>query len=225
MTLDWANLLGGFVLGVAGTVPFWFVDRRHARAATGAEWTRAARRIEFLLWQHETRSAELDALTEELPLDHWRSQLGPSDFRVLESVQVAYWTAEHAASEHARVAADYYRTRSREAPHPNINGLAFMQRVEPERFAGTAEAAIYAEAIAELRTDPAYLGAEQRLHETNRALSDAKVAFANLARARSSGEYTLLVKRERRRAMVRHPWRERQSSLQVLRALRRHRTG
>lgn len=223
MALDWPNLLVGFLFGVVGTIPFWLVERQHARAAVAAQWTRATRRIETLLWNDQTRAVDLLNLTEELPIDHWRTSLGPNDFRVLERLQNSLWTAEHAATQHARVAASFYTSRNLPIPHPDITKIAYRSRVDPEGAAATPLIAHFAKEIEALRSEPEYLTAEESLERANQAQREAKIEFINLARKRARDEYTSLIRREERRAIVRHPWREGRRAFKMRRAMQRHR--
>lgn len=217
--IDWPNLLIGCLFGVAGTVPFWLADRRRGRRATRSEWIRAAHRIEVLLWRDPpARGADLHALTGELPIDQWRHALGPDDFRVLERLQNAYSACDHAARENVRAAMSFYQAKSRPAPHPEINVLAFQKRVDPEGFATSPTAHRLQSEIDELRRDPTYAASESDLERTNRTLQETKVAFTNLARQRANEEYSEVLEREHRREAFRHPVREVRQRLRYRRA-------
>jgi hypothetical protein len=205
--VDWLDLLIGFALGVAGTLLFWIPDRRRARRATEAEWTRAARQIEVLVLDPQTRGGALRTLTQSMPIDHWRSQLGPSDFRLLEKLEGAYWRAQHAAGGHAEKARDFYAARGRTPPRlqPEVHTLALLAHVDPDAFHALPLTSADRAAVDELRSDPAYLATESRVVAATGMLDTARTDFVNMARARDSDEYNDVLRAEHRRTTLRHP--------------------
>lgn len=89
--IDWPNLIGGFILGIATSAAFWLLDRARERRKEKhqalSDWMSAASNIELLLWKPDTTAATIYAATAVLPLDRWRRLLGPEDFQALDRVQ------------------------------------------------------------------------------------------------------------------------------------------
>lgn len=221
--IDVPNLIAGFVLGLLGSFPFWWHDRRRRLDEVDASWTRAALGLQDLVLAPETRGADLRRETADLPLDNWRSQIASPGFALLESLQVSMDTTEFLAGRHAEATLAFFELRNQPPPHPNIHWLAFLHRVDRDQYLAEDPLGRLEASIAELRSDETYKAAELAWEQQNRRLHDVRVEFVNMARARSRSEYAAGLRIERRRRWRRHPVQSTKAALEERRARRRAR--
>jgi hypothetical protein len=223
--IDVPNLIAGFVLGVIGSLPFWWHDRAKRLAEVGASWTRAALGLEGLVLAPDTRGADLRAATAVLPLDNWRGEISSPGFELLESLQVSFDTTEFLARRHAEATLAFFEARDQPPPHPDIHWLAFLHRTDSAKYLAEDPTRRLEPTIMELRNDEAYEAAELTWERQSRRLHELRVEFVNMARARSRSEYTAVIRLERRRRWRRHPVQSTRAALRNRRARRSRRSA
>lgn len=156
--IDWPNALVGFVLGVAATLVFWFIDRARARRERRAEvwdaWKSAAKEIELMLGRPTTTAGSLYLARVKYPVDTWRAILGPDSFRQLEDLQRSYGALEYWARTLSENPADpelqaKFDSAMQERKEAMIAFANFSRQAQSDGY----QAVIRAEARRDLRRD------------------------------------------------------------------------